>query len=47
MEQQIAQMTVEQGMSWAQIFYYGMGGLAALAVAVKTMLVVVRRWRKK
>lgn len=47
MEQAIAKLTVEQGMSWAQIFYYSMGGLAALAVAVKTVFVVIKRRSKK
>ena len=39
--------TVEDGLTWAQIFYYAAGGGAAIAVGVKTWLTVWRRWKNK
>ena len=40
-------MPIEDGLTWAQIFYYAAGGAAAVAVAVKTWLVVWKRWKNK
>jgi len=33
----------EDGLTWAQIFYYAAGGAAAVAVAIKTWLVILKR----
>jgi hypothetical protein len=41
--EQMTRMTVQQGVSWAQIFYYSMAGLAGLAMAIKTYLVIRKR----
>ena len=45
-EQQIA-ITAKEGVSWAQIFYYTAGGGAAIAVTVKTWLVIYNRWKNR
>lgn len=41
--QSVAAMPIEDGLTWAQIFYYVGGGLAAVALAVKTVLVVLKK----
>jgi len=45
-EQQIA-ITAKDGLTIAQIFYYVAGGGAAVAVAVKTWLVIYKRFRNR
>ena len=39
-------MPIEDGLTWAQIFYYTAGGLAGLAVAIKTAMVFMKRRKK-
>jgi len=39
-------MPIEDGLTWAQIFYYTAGGLAGLAVAIKTAMVFIKRRKK-
>lgn len=38
--------TVDDGLTWAQIFYYTGGGIAGLAVAIKTLMVYLKRRKK-
>lgn len=40
-------VTPDDGLTFAQIFYYAAGGGAAVAVAVKTWLTIYRRWKNK
>lgn len=46
MQEQLA-ITAKDGLTIAQIFYYVAGGGAAVAVAVKTWLVVYKRWKNR
>jgi len=40
-------MSIEQGLTWTQIFFYWAGGLAAIAATIKTTIVICRRLGKR
>lgn len=42
----IEQNIAKDGMTIAQIFYYAGGGLAGLAVAVKTVMIILKRMKR-
>lgn len=44
--QGIAAKSLVEGLTIAQVFYYAMGGLAALIISVKSML-AIRKWRNR
>ena len=47
MQEQVTRLVVDPPVEWSQCFYYAMAGIAALAVAVKTCYVIIRRQQAK
>jgi hypothetical protein len=43
----VEQNIAKDGITIAQIFYYTGGGLAGLAVAVKTVMIILKRLKNK